>query len=458
MGAAAGPETGYRFATDPFDERRAAPAAYESLIDHHGEAGLRRESDRIAARMRERGVRFGDAEVVVDPIPRILEAGEWERIEAGLVQRVRALNAFIADVYGDRRIVAAGVVPQRLIETADWYEPAVDGLGGRIVAAVAGPDLIRAPDGSILVVEDNLRAPSGLAYLLAIRESLKPLAAGTELRPRSLKPALDAFAAAIGAAMPAGASRPARAVLLHDGRASSARSEHSALAARFGMTPATAGELRRRGDDLLLGDERVDVVYRRVDDERLTGSDERPTGLGDLLARPLRAGRLGCINSPGTGIGDDKAIHVYVESMIRFYLGEEPRLGSVPGFDLGDPGQLAVAEPRLEDLVLKPRSAFGGRGVTIGPIADPRERRRAVEAARRQPERYVAQEPVRLSTHPTLTERGIAVRHVDLRPFVITAGEDVTVLPGGLSRFGREEGEMIVNSGQGGGVKDTWVL
>jgi carboxylate-amine ligase len=458
MGAAAGPETGHRFATDPFDERRAAPAAYEALIDRRGEAGLRRESDRIAVSLRERGVRFGDAEVVVDPIPRVLEAGEWERIEAGLAQRVRALNAFIADVYGDRRIVAAGVVPERLIETADRYEPAADGLGSRIVAAVAGPDLIRSPDGSMLVVEDNLRAPSGLAYLLALRESLEPLAASAELRPRSLEPALEAFAGAIEAATPACASVPARTVLLHDGRASSARYEHRALAARFGMTPATAGELRRRGDELLLGDERVDVVYRRVDDERLTGSDGHPTGLGELLGRPLRAGRLGCINSPGTGIGDDKAIHVYVESMIRFYLDEEPRLGSVPGFDLGDPGQLAAAEPRLEELVIKPRPDFGGRGVMIGPIAEPEERRRAIEAVQREPERYVAQEPVRLSTHPTLTSEGVAGRHVDLRPYVVTAGEAVTVLAGGLSRFGREEGEMVVNSGQGGGVKDTWVL
>jgi carboxylate-amine ligase len=224
------------------------------------------------------------------------------------------------------------------------------------------------------------------------------------------------------------------------------------------MTAAAAGELRRRGDELLLGDERVDVVYRRVDDERLTGSDGRPTALGELLARPLQAGRLGCVNSPGTGIGDDKAIHVYVESMIRFYLDEEPRLGSVPGFDLGDPEQLAAAEPRLEELVIKPRSAFGGRGVTIGPLAAPRERRRAAEAARREPERYVAQEPVRLSTHPTVTADGIAARYVDLRPYVVTAGDAVTVLAGGLSRFGREEGEMVVNSGQGGGVKDTWVL
>jgi carboxylate-amine ligase len=413
---------------------------------------------RLAAELRERGVGFGGSELAADPIPRILEAAEWEHVESGLTQRVRALNAFIADAYGERRVVAAGVVPGRVLASADLREPAVDGLGSGVVAAVAGPDLIRAPDGRLLVVEDNLRAPSGLAYLLALRAALAPLAAAAGLHPRSPEPALDALAAAIAAARPDGAGGDGRAVLLHDGPGSSARYEHETLAAALGMTPAAPAELRRRGEELLLGEEPVAVIYRRVDDERLTGPGGEPTELGELMARPLRAGRLGCVNSPGTGIGDDKAIHVYVESMIRFYLDEEPILGSVPGFDLGDPEQLALAEPRLGELVIKPRSSFGGRGVTIGPIAGSAERRRAIETVRREPERWVAQEPVALSTHPTLTGDGIAARHVDLRPFVITVGEAVTVVPGGLTRFARGEGEMVVNSGQGGGVKDTWIL
>lgn len=457
MAATAGQQARDRFAVEGFDERGAAPAAYEALFERWDEVALRAEAERVGAELREAGVRFGGGELAHDLIPRIVLAAEWDGLAAGLVQRVRALNAFIADVYGERRIVAAGIVPARVIETADWYEPAVAGLGGRIVAALAGPDLLRAPDGRFLVVEDNLRAPSGFAYLRAARRVLEPLGSAAGLRPRSLEPAAAAFVSAIASAAPDGAGSP-RAVLIGDGPKSGGAYEHGALAAAAGMTVVTAADLRRRGERLLLGDEPVDVVYRRVDDERLTGPDGAPTELGELLTEPLRAGRLGCVNSPGTGIADDKAVHVYVERMIGFYLGEEPLLASVPGFDLGDPEQLAAAEPRLGELVIKPRSEFGGKGITIGPLADPGERRQAVAAARSEPERWVAQEPVPLSVHPTLTAGGIAPRHVDLRPFVITAGESVTVATGGLSRFAPEAGEMIVNSRQGGGVKDTWVL
>jgi uncharacterized circularly permuted ATP-grasp superfamily protein len=448
------------FGERAFDERAAAASAYSELIDGLGMPGLRAEAERVAAELSQRGVVFGGSDprpFDVDVIPRILHEADWAPIEAGVTQRVTALNAFISDVYGERRILSAGVVPERLIESADSYEPAMAGGGVAVAAEVAGPDLVRDPAGEFRVLEDNLRAPSGLAYLLAARAALQSTAAACGFEPRSLEPALAALAAAIRGNAPAGVEEPF-AVLLSDGPGASAGYEHRALASRIGMMIATIADLRRSGESLMFGDRRVDVIYRRVDDERLTAADGSPTRLGDLLTGPLHAGTLGCVNSPGTGIADDKAIHVYVEEMIRFYLGEEPVLRSVRGYDLGDPEQLEAALPRLAELVIKPRSDFGGEGVLIGPLATRAEVEAASERVRRTPRRFVAQEPVPLSVHPTLTPGGLAKRHVDLRPFVVSGGGSMTVAAGGLTRFARAEGEMVVNSGRGGGAKDTWVL
>jgi uncharacterized circularly permuted ATP-grasp superfamily protein len=448
---------GEPFGADAYDERRSAPDAYAALFERIGEAALARERERIDGSMTAGGVSFGATPFAVDAVPRIVAAADWARLTRGLEQRIRSLNAFLADAYGERRAVAAGVVPARVIDTADWYEPAMEGMGAAISAPVAGPDLVRDPDGEFLVLEDNMRAPSGLAYLLAARAALAPLAAAAGLEPRALKPALEALGEALRGAAPAGVERP-RIVLVGDGPGAGTAYEHGELARMLGLTVAPVSELRRRGERLLHGERVVDVLYRRVDDERLTERGGGPTPLGELVTGPIRAGTLGCVNSPGSGIADDKAVHVYVEAMIDFYLGEEPLLRSVPGWDLGDPAQLERALPRLGELVVKPRSEFGGRGVTIGPMASRGELEAVTAAVRREPARWVAQEPVPLSVHPTVTADGIAGRHVDLRPFVITAGEQVTVAAGGLSRFAPGEGEMIVNSGRGGGAKDTWVL
>lgn len=449
--------TSERFGADAYDERRSAPDAYAALFERIGADALAAERERLGESLRARGVSFGAAPFVVDAVPRIVAAVEWDLLARGLEQRVRALNAFLADAYGDRRAVAAGVLPARVIETADWYEPAMAGMGPAISAPVAGPDLVRAPGGEFLVLEDNMRAPSGLAYLLAARAGLEPLATAAGLAPRMLEPAVEALGAALRAAAPAGVENP-YVVLAGDGPGAGAAFEHRELARLLGLTVASVPELRRRGDRLLHGDRVVDVLYRRVDDERLTAPGGWLTQLGELLADPVRAGTLGCVNSPGSGVADDKAVHAYTEALIGFYLGEEPLLRSVPGWDLGDPAQLDEALPRLGELVVKPRSEFGGRGVTIGPLATAEEVDAVTAAVRAEPERWVAQEPVALSVHPTVTAAGIRDRHVDLRPFVVTAGELVTVAAGGLSRFAPGEGEMIVNSGRGGGAKDTWVL
>ena len=336
--------------------------------------------------------------------------------------------------------------------------------GAPVVRAhAAGPDLVRCPDGNFQVLEDNLRAPSGLTYLLAAREAVQPLVLASGLQPLAIERSPGCRSQSCATPRPPASMTPT--ACSSDGPGiSSADYEHRELARLLGLGIATVDDLGLEGSRLVHhadGDcagREVDVIYRRVDDERLTGRDGEPTELGRLLIGPLLAGTLGCANSPGSGIADDKAIHTYVERMIPFYLGEDPILPSVAGWDLGDREQRAEALPRIEKLAIKPRSEFGGSGVLVGPLATADELRHARAQVEAAPERYVAQEPVPLSTHPTVVEGEVRSRHVDLRPFVFTGEAATTVMPGGLTRFAREEGEMVVNSGRGGGAKDTWVL
>lgn len=468
-----GDRSGAGFAASALDEAfgpdNSPKGSYAALFGRLDALALDDAAGWIERELERRGVVFGGADphpFAVDPVPRLIEPEEWEPVEAGLIQRVRALNEFLADVYGEGRILAAGEVPRRVVEEADWYEPVMARSGApRVRAHVAGPDLVRCPDGVFRVLEDNLRAPSGLTYLLAAREAVGPLMLASGLRPRGLDPALEALRAVFAEAAPGGRTEPT-VVLLSDGvGVSSAYYEHRELARLLDLRIATVADLHRDGDRLLVREpgeagpgQRVDVIYRRIDDEGLTARDGSLTELGELLVEPLLAGELGCVNSPGSGVADDKAVHVYVERMIAFYLGEEPLLESVRGYDLGDPKQREVALPRLEELVIKPRSEFGGSGVLVGPLASEEELRSARALVEATPEHFVAQEPVPLSTHPTVVDGELRSRHVDLRAFVITADTGSTVVPGGLTRFARGEGEMVVNSGRGGGAKDTWVL
>ena len=460
------------FPAGAFDEGFRADGAprrgYAELFANFGVPALTEVAARVRSGLGERGVVFGGSDprpFAVDAVPRIIDASEWDGIEHGLIQRVRALNAFLADVYGEQRAIAENVIPRRVIEQADWYEPAMAGTTEAGVAPVrahvAGPDLVRGCDGSFSVLEDNLRAPSGLTYLLAARETLAPLLAASGLRPRGLDAALHILAAVIRSAAPPGVEDPC-VVLLSDGPASSAYYEHRELSRRLGFPLVTMDDLRRSGERLMLrsdrGERSVDVLYRRIDDERLQLSDGTPTELGELLIEPIRAGNLGCANSPGSGVADDKAVHTYVDRLISFYLDEPILLPSVPGYDLGEPDQLKAALPRLGDLVIKPRSEFGGRGVLVGPLASTAQLEEATAAVSREPHRFVAQEPVALSLHPTICDGALSRRHVDLRPFVLSSAEETFVVPGGLTRFARDEGEMVVNSGRGGGAKDTWIL
>lgn len=330
-------------------------------------------------------------------------------------------------------------------------------------ATVAGMDLIRDADGELLVLEDNLRMPSGATYAIAVREAVAPeLGAATKglRRPEGY---VERLGAAIRAAAPSAHAAEPVAAILSDGPESGTYYEQERLGRELSLPIVTPDRLSQARGRLhaQVGRERLqlDVVYRRLDEDRLTDRGGALTPLGALLAPALESGRLRCVNAIGTGLADDKLAHAYVEDMVRFYLGEEPRLRSVPSYDLSDPAARDEVVGRLDELVVKPRDGFGGHGVTIMPRATEGERRKVIGLVRRRPERFVAQELVPLSTHPTVVGAGIAPRRVDLRPYVLTpAAGEPAAMQGGLTRYAKEAEEMVVNSSQGGGAKDTWVL
>jgi uncharacterized circularly permuted ATP-grasp superfamily protein len=442
---------GYRSST--FDDavapdgtiRPASREVIDAVLAHDVGALAKDLRDEIDAR----GIRFesvdGDDTWHVDPIPRVIDGAEWERVAAGLAQRVRALNAFVADVYGDRRIVAEGVLPQRVLDTAENVEPAMTGLQPRdgVWIGIAGLDLVRDGSGEWLVLEDNVRTPSGIGYWVAAREAmLRRLRVPTGPRPIDGVP--DVLRRVFG---------DGRAVVLTDGPDNSAYWEHDWVARRLGIALVTPADLELRGDRLLHDGEPVDAIYRR------TNADEVDSDVGALLAPALRAGTIRMTNCFGTGIGDDKLAHAYVPDMLRFYLGEEPLLGQVETFDLGEPRTLERALDVFEELVVKDRGSYGGLGVVVCPHADRADVDELRERVRAAPQDYVAQRLVELSTHPTVIDGELAPRHVDLRPYVLMRAPDaVDVLPGGVTRVALDEGALVVNSSQNGGAKDTWVL
>jgi uncharacterized circularly permuted ATP-grasp superfamily protein len=441
-------------------ERLELPELRERLED----ADLGALRAKVDDRLHRSGVTFGGRLFAVDPVPRVIAATEWEELRAGIVQRVRALEGFLADAYGPREIVKAGIVPERVLRGADHYEPELAGLrppGGWI--GVAGLDLLRGPDGRFAVVEDNVRTPSGAAYLLAAREAVDAALGWAPARRADVRDALlEGLEATLRAAAPSGVEQPF-AVLLTDGTSNIAHWEHRFLAAVLPLALVRLEDLELRGDRLYArrpaGHARpVDVVYRRTDEDRLRDGLGALTPVAERLIGPWKAGTLGVVNAFGTGVADDKVVHAYVEEMVRFYLDEEPSLRSVGTYDLGDERACEEALDRLDELVVKPRGGYGGRGVVVGPHAEPAERERVSRAVRDDPEGHVAQETVWFSRHPTVVGDRLEPRHVDLRPFAYRAGDEVRVVPGGLTRVAFAEDELVVNSSRGGGAKDTWVL
>ena len=397
----------------------------------------------------------------LDPLPRLIAASEWDRVAPGLAQRARALDAFVGDAYGDRRIFSDGVVPERVLGGGPTYEPEALEFPQRPGVRIVGFDLARRADGEMVVLEDNLRTPSGAAYVVAAREAVSGALDPPQPPPRPVQDVPSLLAETLRGAAAPGVDEP-RIVVASDGESSTAWWEHRVLASAIGATATTLDRLEAHDRRLWIRGERgrepVDVLYRRTDDPRLTDTDGSPTPLGELTLDPLQAGTLAVVSPFGAGVADDKLSYVYSEAMIRFYLDEEPLIRTIPTYDPCVPEQRAEAFGRLDELVIKPRFESGGEGVLIVAEADPPEAEEAIAQIERNPEDLVLQERISLSTHPCLSGGRLEPRRIDLRPFAYATRDGFRMVPGGLTRFAPNPESMIVNSSQGGGAKDTWVI
>ena len=404
----------------------------------------------------------------LDLVPRIIPAEEWTTIKRGLAQRIRALNHFVDDVYHAREIIHDGKVPWELVVSRPAFARAAHGIRppGGVYCHVSGCDLVRDADGAWKVLEDNVRTPSGISYVLENRRAMTRLLPGLfdhyRVRPVDHYPAL--LRTALEEVAPTGGEEEATVVVWTPGPFNSAYFEHAFLARQMGVELVEASDLVVRDAVCHIrttrGLQRVHAIYRRIDDDFMDPLEFRPDSVLGVpgLMRAYRAGSVAIVNAVGTGVADDKAIYHYVPEMIRYYLSEEPLLQNVPTYLMSDREQREWILGRLHEVVVKPTSESGGKGVFIGPQAGEQELAVQAEELKRTPERWIAQELVQLSTVPTAGPDGtLAPRHVDLRPFAVF-GESIHIVPGGLTRVALREGSMIVNSSQGGGSKDTWVL
>jgi uncharacterized circularly permuted ATP-grasp superfamily protein len=401
-----------------------------------------------------------------DIVPRVLPREEWILLDTGLKQRVRALNAFIHDIYHGQEILKAGVVPVEQVLCNAQYRPEMQGVDvpGGIYAHIAGIDIVRDGAGEFKVLEDNLRVPSGVSYMLENRKMMMrlfpELFAAHRVAPVDHYP--DVLLDNLCSVAPTGVADPT-VVLLTAGAHNSAYFEHAFLAQQMGIELVEGQDLFVRDEAVYMrttqGPQRVDVIYRRIDDDFLDPLAFRPESMLGVpgLLTAYRAGHVTIANAIGTGVADDKSIYPYVPEMIRFYLGQSPIIGNVHTWMLRKPEDQAYVLAHLPELVVKEVHGAGGYGMLIGPAAGKAEIEQFRRQIQSQPERYIAQPTLALSTCPTFAESGLAPRHIDLRPFVLS-GREVSIVPGGLTRVALREGSLVVNSSQGGGTKDTWVL
>ena len=401
-----------------------------------------------------------------DIVPRIIPPNEWDVLESGLKQRVRALNLFLGDVYHDQRILKAGIIPAERVLGNSQYRKEMSGMNlpGGIYAHIAGVDIVRAGEGEYYVLEDNLRVPSGVSYMLENRKMMMrlfpELFADRSIRPIQHYP--DMLLENLRAVGPKGEENPTVAVMT-PGAHNSAYFEHAFLAQQMGVELVEGQDLFVQNDTVYMrttrGPRRIHVMYRRVDDDfldPLAFRNDSMIGVPGLFGA-YRAGRLTLANAIGTGVADDKSIYPFVPEMIRYYLAEEPILNNVPTFMLYRPKDLEHALANLSDLVIKEVHGAGGYGMLVGPASTAAERAAFRERILAAPEKYIAQPTLALSTCPTFVGAGLAPRHIDLRPYVLS-GTDIDLVPGGLTRVALRPGSLVVNSSQGGGTKDTWVL
>ncbi|MFN8735868.1 MAG: circularly permuted type 2 ATP-grasp protein [Betaproteobacteria bacterium] len=461
---------------------RAPYRQYHSWLDRQSPETMhnkRAEADLVFRRVGITFAVYGDKDedgsgterlIPFDVIPRILTAAEWRMLEAGLRQRVRALNLFVHDVYHEQAILKAGKVPAEQVLKNSQYRPEMQGVdvAQNIYSHIAGIDLVRADDaqgeGVFYVLEDNLRVPSGVSYMLENRKMMMRLFPELfslhRVAPVAHYP--DVLLENLRSVAPQGADNPT-VVLLTPGMYNSAYFEHAFLAQQMGIELVEGQDLFVQDNAVYMrttrGPQRVDVIYRRIDDDFLDPAHFRSDstlGVRGILD-VYRAGRVTLCNAIGTGVADDKSIYPYVPDMIRFYLAEEPILANVPTFKCRDPLDLSYVLANMASLVVKEVHGAGGYGMLVGPASSTREVAAFAERVKADPANYIAQPTLALSTCPTFVEQGIAPRHIDLRPYVLSGREIVTV-PGGLCRVALREGSLVVNSSQGGGTKDTWVL
>jgi len=435
----------------------------------------REEADLVFRRVGITFAVYGDGggterTIPFDIVPRIFQAAEWSRLEKGLRQRVTALNMFLHDVYHEQHILKAGVIPADQVLKNAQFRPEMLGVNipMNIYAHIAGIDIVRAThgeqEGEFFVLEDNLRVPSGVSYMLENRKMMMrlfpELFAQHRVAPVTHYP--DLLLETLRQAAPAGRINP-KVVVLTPGMYNSAYFEHAFLAQQMGVELVEGKDLFIQDDLVYMrttqGPSRVDVIYRRVDDDFLDPEAFRSDSvLGAYgLLRAYRAGNVAICNAIGTGVADDKSIYPYVPDMIRFYLDEDPMIANVPTYMCRKPNDLSYVLANMAELVVKEVHGAGGYGMLVGPAATQAEIADFKERVKANPQGYIAQPTLALSTCPTFVESGVAPRHIDLRPFVLS-GKDVRMAPGGLTRVALKEGSLVVNSSQGGGTKDTWVL
>jgi uncharacterized circularly permuted ATP-grasp superfamily protein len=446
------------------DWTRDMPAELRSLKQSEAESLFRRIGITFAV--------YGeggdpDRLIPFDMFPRVFATDEWRKLERGIKQRARALNAFLTDVYGRGEIVRAGRIPERLVYQNEAFEKAVCGFQPPrgVYSQIVGIDIVRTGPDQFFVLEDNCRTPSGVSYMLENREIMMRMfpqlfqenrIAPVEAYPRILRRTLASVA-------PLKCTGEPKVVILTPGHFNSAYYEHSFLADMMGVELVEGQDLFVEGDFVWMrtteGPRKVDVIYRRIDDAFLDPLCFRPDSMLGIpgLMNVYRSGGVNIASAPGAGVADDKAVYCYVPEMVRFYLGEEPLLENVPTWQCGKQDDCKYVLDNLADLVVKEVHGSGGYGMLVGPKATKSEIELFADKIREAPENYIAQPTLALSTCPTFVAEGVAPRHVDLRPYCLV-GETVELVPGGLTRVALTDGSLVVNSSQGGGVKDTWVM
>jgi uncharacterized circularly permuted ATP-grasp superfamily protein len=416
---------------------------------------------------------YGEAEsterlIPFDVLPRIVSSAEWATLRAGLEQRVKAINLFLKDIYGRREVLRAGIVPEDLIFRNPVFRPEMNGMPvpHDVYVHVAGVDIVRVDADTFYVLEDNVRTPSGVSYMLENREIMMRLFPELFSRHRvaPVENYPDELLATLASVAPPGVSSDPTVALLTPGIYNSAYYEHSFLADKLGIELVEGRDVVVRDDFAYMrttqGLKRIDVIYRRLDDDfldPLAFRSDSALGIPGLMS-VYQAGNLTLANAVGTGIADDKAVYSYMPQIVKFFLGQEPILKNVPTWRCREPDDLSYVLDNIADLVVKEVHGSGGYGMLVGPKSD----RATIEAFRAKvkthPDNFIAQPTLALSTCPTCVEEGVAPRHVDLRPFVLTGRDKIRIVPGGLTRVALKAGSLVVNSSQGGGTKDTWVL